>query len=254
MKQTKATAVHYRRSVRRAASRGLPINILPSASFYFPDTFSHRGKNVSEHKIGVFLATFVVLALLILLGAASYHAVATHGAQSRTANRNAQGLLLSDGAKQQLEIDLSDANLAADIATLRTYQKALTDVLAITAANLKSDPRDQTFLKRKQLIQALLTNAGGTGVNDQLAAIEAAQRMVASHAVSTQADEARVRGVMANIRINAESWKTGALANAGKLVGLRWQEGKGLAISTPYIWGIRGWEEDPVSASKNMER
>ena len=254
MKQTQATAILYRRSIRRPASKGLPIGNQPDPSLVVPAAVPKDNRRLSARQIGIFLAAPVILALLIALGVASRHVVARYEVLAGNANRSEEGIRLNDRARQQLEADLSDSGLAADIATLKTYQKALTDELKATDEKLKSDPHDPTFLKRKQLIQVLLTNTGGTGVNDQLAAIEAVQQMVASQAVSTQAEEATARRVIANLRMSAESWRIGAFANAGKLAGLHWENEQGLTRSTPYMWGASGWETDRVGAGASTKR
>jgi len=245
MKQEQVIAIHYRNLGRQSALKGLPIDGERKSSLVVGAGSPDNDKSLPATQIGMFLSALLVAALLIALGATSYHVVAAHAVLAGKANRSEQGSRLNDQARLQLETDLGDSNLTADIATMRTFQTALTDELGATNQRLKSDPRDQTFLKRKQLIEMLLTNAGRTGVNDQLAAIENARRMMASRAISTHADEATVRNTMANLRNGTASWKTGPFANAGKLLGLRWEEGKGLANSTPYIWEESGWTADP---------
>lgn len=253
MKQTQATAIHYRRSVSRAASKGAASSSEANPLFARAQ-LPQNNESASARQIGELLLTLAAFAVLIVLGASWYHVIATHGAQASRENRSKQLSQLNDRATQQLKIDLSDSTLAADIATVRACQRALTTQLRITSAKLESDPRDRTLLERRELIEVLLTNAGGTGVNDQLAAVENAQRMVASDTVSTQDDEATVRRVMADLRGYTESWKSGALANAGRLVGLRWDQGNGLATSTPYIWGATGWEVDRVTPDTSQKR
>jgi len=116
---------------------------------------------------------------------------------------------------------------------MRAYQKALTAELHDTNENLKGTPDDETLLKRKQVLEILITNPGATGVNDRLAAIEASLRMVASREVYTNEDEATVRRAIANLRASAASWKTGPLVNVGRYLGLQWKEGRGLTTSPP---------------------
>jgi len=221
MKQTQATAILYRRSIRRPASKRQPMGNQPDPSLDASAVVRKHGGRPSVRQRGLLLASLVVLTLLIALGAASYHVVARYHLLDGNANRREEGIRLSDRARRQLEADLSDPGLAADIATLKAYQKALTDELEATNEKLKSGARDRMFLKRKQLIQVLLTNAGATGVNDQLAAIEAVQRKVASQAVATLAQETTARRVITNLRMSAKSWRIGAFASAGKLAGLR---------------------------------
>jgi hypothetical protein len=116
-----------------------------------------------------------------------------------------------------------------------------------TNEKLRGAPRDKTLLKRKQVLEVLITNAGATGVNDRLAAIETSLRMVGSRAVYTDEDEATVRRALANLRASVASWKTGPFANVGRYLGLYWKEGRGLITTPPYIWGKNGWEANPTS-------
>ena len=135
---------------------------------------------------------------------------------------------------------------------MRAYQKALTDELHDTNEKLTGTCRDKTLLKRKQVLEVLITNAGATGVNDRLAAIETALRMVGSRAVYTDEDEVTVRRAMANLRASVASWKTGPFANVGSYLGLHWEKGRGLTTTPPYIWGKNGWEANP--ASRNADK
>jgi hypothetical protein len=241
MKQAHASAIP-------SSVEGPVSHAIPKGSEANPQTFStdspRSERKIAAREIGVFVAALMVPGLIVL-GAASYHVVATRIVLGGTADRAEQRIQVSERTRGQLQTELTDSGLAADIATMRAYQKALTDELEATNERLKSDPGDRTFLKRGRLLEVLLSNAGGTGINDRLAAIDTAQRMIASRTVSTEFDEATVREAMKNLRSSAASWKTGAFANAGKLVGLRWEEGKGLVSSTPYVWGESGWETDP---------
>jgi hypothetical protein len=208
-----------------------------------PASLAHKHKSTVARPTGVFLAVLMVLSLLIALGAASCRVMTTHTSQPETASLRPETVPLSDRAKRQLWADLADSSIGTDVATMRAYQKALTDELEDTNEQLKGTPRDKTLLKRKQLLEVLITNAGGTGVNDRLSAVENALRIVASRAVCTD-DETTVRRAMADLLDSAASWRTGAFANVGRYLGLHWEEGKGLTTSTPYMWGENGWEAD----------
>ena len=81
---------------------------------------------------------------------------------------------------------------------------------------------------------------------DRLAAIETSLRKMASREVCTEEDGATVRRAMANLRSSVASWKTGTLANAGRYLGLRWMEGRGLTTGAPYLRGKHGWEARAV--------
>jgi len=256
VKQTEVTAIHYRRLVKRPASLVLSAGSESSsnlANLFVPDALPNSHKNAPSLQIGAFLAGLAAFSLLITLAVAFYLVFTAPAPLTGGTNRSELGLRPSERARQQLQSDLSDSSLAADIALMRSCQKALTDQLEATNQKLKSAPRDRTLLKRKQLFQTLITNAGGTGVNDRLASIETAQRMVASGVVATERDEAAVHAATANLRNRAASWKTGTFANAGKFVGLHWAEGEGLTTRAPYTWGEGGWEADPALKTKTNE-
>jgi hypothetical protein len=157
-----------------------------------------------------------------------------------------QAALISNDAKRQLEAELTDAAVVADLNTLKAYQKALVDKLASTTLALNSRPYDATLLRRRELLEVVLTNGGGTGVNDRLSDFDAATRTVASRSAFTEADATTVRRAMANLRSSAASWKTGAFGNLATFLGLHWDNGRGLTTHNPYVWGSSGWESDPV--------
>jgi hypothetical protein len=161
---------------------------------------------------------------------------------------------VSDNAKRQLEGELSDPAVVADRDTLKAYQRALVDELVHTGIALSTHRGDATLVKRKELLQVVLANAGGTGVNDRLSDFEAAVQTVASRTDSTDADADVVRVAVAHLRSAAASWKTGAFGNLGEFLGLRWQDGRGLTVGTPYIWGKNGWEVDPLMLEQRQQR
>jgi hypothetical protein len=72
MKQTQATAIHYRRSIRRPASNDLPVGYQPDPSLVVPEAVPKANRRPSARQIGIFLAPLVILAPLIALGVASY--------------------------------------------------------------------------------------------------------------------------------------------------------------------------------------
>ena len=190
------------------------------------------------------LAVLIPASLLAALGLAASHIIT---ARSSSPDIGLQRpVSLSANAKRQLEAELADAAVVADFGTLTAYQKALVDELANTTNGLSSHPRDATLLKRKELLELVLTNAGGTGVNDRLSDFETAMRTVTSRTVSTEADATTVRLAVAHLHSSAASWKTGAFGNLGTFLGLHWVDGRGLTAGTPYIWGKNGWEADPV--------
>jgi hypothetical protein len=219
-----------------------------------PTSLPHKHKSTVARQTGALLAVPMVISLLIALGVPSRRVMSTHTSQPKTVSVRQGRVPLSDDAKRQLEADLADSSIGTDLTTMRAYQKALTDELGDTNEKLKGTPGDKTLLKRKQLLELLITNAGGTGVNDRLAAIESSLRMVASRAVYTDEDEATVRRAMANLRSSVASWKTGALANVKRYLGLHWKEGRGLTTSPPYIWEKNGWEADPVPQNADKRR
>jgi len=221
-----------------------------------PSSLPHKYKSTVARQTGALLAVLMVVSLPIALGVASRRVMSTHTSQPKTVSVREGRVPLSDDAKRQLEADLADSSIGTDLTTMRAYQKALTDELDDTNEKLKGAPGDKTLLKRKQLLEVLITNAGATGVNDRLAAIETSLRMVASRAVYTDEDEATVRRAMANLRGSVASWKTGALANAGRYLGLHWMEGRGLTTGAPYVWGKYGWEARavPVPLDRHASR
>jgi hypothetical protein len=196
----------------------------------------------------------MVIALLIALSVAVLRVMSTHTSQFKSVSVRQGRVPLSDDARRQLEADLADSSIGADLATMRAYQKALTDELDDTNEKLKGTPRDKTLLMRKRLLEVLITNAGATGVDDRLAAMETSLRMVASRAVYTDWDEATVRRAMANLRGSVASWKTGTLANMGRYVGVHWEEGRGLTTTAPPCIWENGWEADPVPQSADKRR
>jgi hypothetical protein len=197
------------------------------------------------------IADLISVSLLAVLGLAAYHAIAARSSSPNLVLR--QPIPLSDNAKRQLEAELADSAVVADLGTLKAYQKALVDELANTTDALGSRPRDTTLLKRKELIDLVLTNAGGTGVNDRLSDFEIAMRTVASQSVSTDADAQTLRLAVSNLHNSVASWKTGAFGNLGTFLGLHWDDGRGLTVGSPYIWGKNGWEADPL-ARKTCEQ
>ena len=219
-----------------------------------PSGLRQKHKGTVARQTGGFLAVVMVVALLIARGVDSRHVMSTHTSQPKTVSAREGGVPLSDDAKRQLEADLADANIGMDLGTMRAYQKALTDELVDTNEQLKSTPVDETLLKRKQVLEVLITNAGATGVNDRLAAIETALRMVASGAVYTDEDEATVRRAVANLQGSAASWKTGMFANVGRYLGLHWKEGRGLTTSSAYLWEKNGWKPNPASQKADKRR
>jgi hypothetical protein len=219
-----------------------------------PTSLPHKHKSTVAQQAGALLAVLMVASLLIATGVASRRVMPTHTSQPKRVSAGERRVPLSDDAKRQLEADLADPNIETDVMTMRAYQKALTDELHNTEEKLKGAPRDETLLKRKQVLEILLTNPGATGVNDRLAAIENSQRMVASRTVYTDEGEATVRRAVANLRDSAASWKTGPLVNVGRCLGLQWTEGRGLTTSPPYIWGKNGWEADPASPKADKRR
>ena len=216
-----------------------------------PTSLSPKHKSAFARQTGALLALMAV-SLVIALGGASRRVMSTYASQPKTVSVREGRVPLSDDAKRRLEADLADSSIGTDLTTMRAYQKALTDELHDTNKKLKGTPRDETLLKRKQVLEVLITNAGATGVNDRLAAIETSLRMVGSRAVYTDEDEARVRRAMANLRASVASWKTGPFANVGRYLGLHWKEGRGLTTSPPYVWGNNGWEAYP--ASRNADK
>jgi hypothetical protein len=223
-------------------------------SFPSPPNLPHKHKNTVAPQTEALLAIPMVVSLLIALGVASRRVMSTHTSHPNTVSVREGRVPLSDDAKRQLEADLADSSIGMDLTTMRAYQKALTDELDDTNEKLKGTPRDTTLLKRKQVLEVLITNAGATGVNDRLAAIETSLRMVASGAVYTDEDEATVRRAMAKLRGSVASWKTGTLANVGIYLGLHWKEGRGLTTSLPYIWEKNGWVADPVPQNADKPR
>ena len=218
-----------------------------------PTLVPRKHKSRVARQTGVLLAVLMAVSLLIALSVASCRVMSTHSQPKRVSVREGR-VPLSDDARRQLEADLADSSIRADLATMRAYQKALTDELDDTNQKLKGTPRDTTLLQRKRLLEVLVTNAGATGVNDRLAAIETSLRMVASRAVYTDCDEATVRRAMANLRGSVASWKTGTLANMGRYLGLDWEEGRGLTTTAAlYIWE-NGWEADPVPQNADQRR
>jgi hypothetical protein len=219
-----------------------------------PTLLPRKHKSAVARQPGVLLAVLMAVSLLIALSVASRPVMSTHTSQPKRVSVREGRVPLSDDARRQLEADLADSSIGADLATMRAYQKALTDRLDDTNAKLKGTPRDKTLVTRKRLLEVLITNAGATGVNDRLAAIETSLRMVASRAVYTDWDEATVRRAMANLRGSLASWKTGTLANMGRYLGLDWEEGRGLTTTAPpYIWE-NGWQADPVPQSADKRR
>jgi hypothetical protein len=212
-----------------------------------PTSLHHQHKSTVARQTGALLAVLMVVSLLIAVGMVSRRVMSTHTSQSKTVRVQEGRVPLSDDAKRQLEADLADSSIRTDLTTMRAYQKALTNELDDTNERLKGTPGDKTLLKRKQVLEVLITNPGATGVNDTLAAIETSLRMVALRAVYTDEDEAAVRRAVANLRGSVASWKAGTLANAGRHLGLHWTEGRGLTTSAPYIWGKNGWEADLAS-------
>jgi hypothetical protein len=214
-----------------------------------PTSVSHKHKSTVARQAGALLAVLMVVSLLIALGVSSRRVMSPHTSQPKTVRVREGRVPLSDDAKRQLEADLADSSIGTDLTTMRAYQKVLADELVDTNQKLKGTPRDKTLLKRKQVLEVLITNPGATGVNDRLAAIETSLRMVGSRAVYTDEDEATVRRAMANLRASIASWKTGPFANVGRYLGLHWKEGRGLTTSPPYVWGKNGWEANPASRS-----
>ena len=225
-------------------------SLSPSASL------QGKSESTAVQPAGTWLLGLSVLPLLAVVVVFSWYEMANDTSQPKTASAGEERVLLSDGAKRRLQADVADFSVGTDVATMRTYQKVLTDQSEDTNKKLRKLPHDETLVKRKVLIELSLTNPGRTGVNDRLAAVEKALQMVASGAVYMDEDEATVRRAMTNLHSSSTSWKTGAFANTGRYLGLNWEEGKGLTVSAPYIWAKTGWEPEPVSqiADKQDQR
>jgi hypothetical protein len=224
-------------SVRASSSRGLS----PRAAF----GWLRRGRNAMSRQCQACLVAIVVGAVGIAVDSACRIAT-SRPLSSTVGNRNEDAAVLSQGGPRETRIAIADSDLAADLALVRALRKALTKCLTDTNAKLQNDPRDTTLVKRKQLLELLLANRGGTGVNDRLGAFEALVRNSKSSDVPTPEEEMMEGKAIANLRSSAASWKSGSFAIAGRYVGLEWIEGKGLIASTPYIWGSNGWEADLV--------
>jgi len=210
-----------------------------------PTEIPNRGEPRAGRPNAALLGVLISAALLSALALAACHVTT---ARSPSPDVSSQPVSVRDNAKRQLEAELADAAVVADLGTLKAYQKALVGELAKTTIALSSYSRDATLLKRKELIELVLTNAGGTGLNDRLSDFETAMQTVASRTVFTDADVTTVRVAVANLRSSAASWKTGAFASLGAFLGLHWEDGRGLTIGTPYVWGGNGWE----SAAEDM--
>lgn len=183
--------------------------------------------------------------LLVGIGAGS---LSNHGVQNRTSDRT--GGIPVDSSRecsQELKAALAEPTFAADLVTLQMYQRALTTELATTNQALVNRPRDVTLLKRRQLLNSVLSNSGGTGVNDRLAATESVKRLLTEPETCTQENVSAAYRAVTDLRDSVNSWKTGPFSSAARFLGISWQESKGLTVSQPYIWGKHGWEADVPS-------
>lgn len=213
-----------------------------------------RADNVWYRKPGL-ASCRIILACLTGLGVLSlaFSRGAIFGQRAQSSSSDSEPARLQqderskDRLRQQLQTDFAEPAFAADLATLKTYQKALLDKLASTDEALAKRPVDVTLLKRRQLLKAVLSNAGGTGVSDRLAAIETVQRMAAEPEVWTRQMVVAAHQTMKSLRDSTASWKTGPFSSAARFLGLLWQEERGLTTGTPYVWGERGWEPDASS-------
>lgn len=195
----------------------------------------------AEVPIAVLFAVSILIWLLIASEPAAHHFATLRSTSSEVAGIG-QAVSLTAKTKQLLKSELADAAVLADVNTLQTYRKELVDRLANTNVALSSHPSDATLLKRKQLLEVALTNAGGTGIQDRLSDFEAATRIVNLGLVSTDVDAAGVRRAVANLRNTTASWKAGPFGNLATTLGLHWDNERGLVIQTAYVWGRNGWQ------------
>jgi len=120
---------------------------------------------------------------------------------------------------QQLPADPRDPLVAADISTVRAFKDALERELTKTESSLLAAPGQMESAKRRYAIQKMLTNAGGSGLNDRLAEIEKAISLSSSSGYTSTEIDSFIRKAIQDLHETAISCKTGPLSEAARNFG-----------------------------------
>ncbi|MGZ4814297.1 MAG: hypothetical protein ACXVZV_02745 [Terriglobales bacterium] len=121
---------------------------------------------------------------------------------------------------QLLATDPTDPLVAADVTTVRAFRDALERELAATDARLATTAGQQQEIKRRFVLQKMLTNAGRSGLNDRLAEVEVAIKLQGSALRLLPRNRDAIQRAIENIHTTAQSCRSGALKQAAGSLGL----------------------------------
>lgn len=149
----------------------------------------------------------VIVATTLYLLDDSNHATRSTAQTVGAVNQNAP-------QAQLLPSDPRDPVVSSDLATVHRFSDVITRELTSVDVRLHSGAPQQINLRRRYAMQKMLSNAGGTGLNDRVAEIESAIRLRSSPRFNWDRDQPSIEHAIRHLHETAISCGSGALAAA----------------------------------------
>ena len=115
---------------------------------------------------------------------------------------------------QRLPSDPRDPAVSSDLVIVRKLRDVIARELTAADARLHSGMPRQHDVRLRYSMGKMLSNAGGTGLDDRIAEIEAAIRLRKSPTYDANRDQSSIRQAIRNLHDTAISCRSGALATA----------------------------------------